>query len=160
MSSKLINGMNNPELKLAAEFPMLRRIPSQQKPYEITINLPVNHNPDFAIFDPQQGRGIWVEVKGRPRNKMWLPMLKAMPDSMKNIYKVVLVSSNKKERLRLGKSLDAIGIEHNDFTLHHTWVQQAAFLFAQDTVNINDGDKQIVCPKIFSICPSDSQELP
>lgn len=131
---KLVNGMNSAELEVATAFPMLRRIPSGQSPREIQIMIAVNHNPDFALFDPASGKGIWVEVKGRTRNPNWFPMMQNMPMWMRKVYKVVLVSTNKEERRKQRARLDKLGIEWYDDTVDVRWIKQAAALFTGEEV--------------------------
>lgn len=125
----LVKGMNEPENFLLRQYPNLTRISSGQKPTELVILTPVGHNPDFRLFNPAEGKGIYVEVKGRPKNRMWYPMMERFPPWLKSIYKVVIVCRDEKDRALMKRRLNTIGIEWNEWTLDPKWVEQAARLY-------------------------------
>lgn len=148
--SKLVNGMNSSEQFIQTQYPMLRRISSAQSPREIEVSVVLRHNPDFAFFNPSEGKGIYVEVKGVIFNKMWLPMLATTPRWFKQIYKVILVTRSKKERNKIKRSLDKIDIEWYDDVMNPEWIEFAAKLYTgQIVLDFDDEDNSMIKP-----CPN------
>lgn len=122
--------LNTIETDLVMQVPMVTRLSSQAKPAVIGITIPKNHNPDFALFYPTQGKGIFVETKGPIRDRSYLLMLEHFPPGLKKIYKVLLYNSSKKEREKVGRRLRRIGIDYSEFVVKPEWIAQAAALYS------------------------------
>jgi hypothetical protein len=118
--------MNNEERALHSRYPFLQRVESAKRPTEITIDVPISRNPDFKLGSPSEGKGIWIEVKGHLRDKLWYKFLEHLPD--KRLYKVVIVVSQKKPREQMMKRLDKIGIDYAYREVNPEWIAFATTL--------------------------------
>lgn len=133
--------LNDAEAELMAMVPGITRISTHANPRFVTITITKNHNPDFKVFYPEQGRGIIIELKGHIQDKYYLPMLKEFPPALKKIYKVVLVERNMRERAKVKKRLDEYGIEWYDDTVDPRWLVQASELYTGIQV-LTDEEKE------------------
>ena len=130
--------MNLVEQSLADAYPGLIRIKEKSGKPPVSVTIVKNHYPDFKILFPEEGAGLWVEVKGHIRDRMYLEMLKNLPDSVKKFYRVLLVETSKKERAKVGKTLDNLGIvwaesPHNKppISIPNEWFVDAANYFKE-----------------------------
>lgn len=121
--------MNKVEQRIVNEFPQLERIASNQFPREVGIAIPRYHNPDFKLFFPERGAGLYIEVKGHIRSSTWIPMLKFAPDSFKAVYRVVIVDTNKNQAKSTARALDKVGIKHSTGTMPKQWLIDATELY-------------------------------
>lgn len=141
---KLIGGMNAVEREVFQSNTYLERIPSQQKPREIEVRVPIRLNPDFKIFYPPLN-GIWVEVKGHLASANWFPALKEFPLWMRKRYKIVVVETNTKKRNQMVEKLQYLGY---DYHIHHKgrgyldnpllpaeWLKYALELYTNDSTD-------------------------
>ena len=105
--------LNKIERQLMLDQPALVRLPSAVKPTAITIEVPINHNPDFMLYH------YFIEVKGRMYKREWIQLLSRLPNPER--YKVVLCAKSPKDRAKLKRALDDIGIENVDFEREPVW---------------------------------------
>jgi hypothetical protein len=124
--------LNNDEARILETFPVLERIPDKTNPYQINVCIQVQHNPDFVLGNPARLRGIWVEVKGRMTNILWYRTLAQLTEEHRKLYKVVLVSSSSKERAKIAKQLDKLGIDWNEKECKREWIEQALSLMTPE----------------------------
>lgn len=123
--------MNIVEQKIANQYPGLVRIEEKKGPAPISVTIVKNHYPDFKILFPEEQAGLWVEIKGHIVDRMYLPMLANYPDSLKKFYRVVLVNKNKKEREKVGRKLDKLGIVWSNLVIPEQWFLDAALLWEE-----------------------------
>jgi len=121
--------LNHAEAQLMEDCPGITRLSSHLKPRFITVVMKKNHNPDFKLFLPEEGRGYIVELKGHIQDRLFLPMLEHFPPALKKIYKVVLVERSMKERAKVKRRLDKIGISWYDDTINPAWIVEATRLY-------------------------------
>lgn len=131
-------GLNKEELKVALSNPMLHRVPNAVKPCILQVEIMHNHNPDFALFN------YFIEVKGRFYKEAWIKMLANLkrPDR----YKIILCSSNKKDRRKLANTLtrrcpeiEWAHIENKSQPWANEWLDAAI----QDWITCSEADREV-----------------
>lgn len=107
--------LNSVERQLMLDQPALVRLPSHIKPTAITVEVPINHNPDFMLYH------YFVEVKGRVYKREWISLLERLPRPDR--YKIVLCAQSRKDRDRLRKQLDkrCPQIEYCEYEQEQLW---------------------------------------
>lgn len=96
--------LNSVESKVLLSNPFLLRIPSAVKPTALTVEIPINHNPDYLLYH------TWVEVKGGRFTREWLKLCSLLKH--KHRYKVIIACDDKRRRNQMTRSLTKSGVEY------------------------------------------------
>jgi hypothetical protein len=113
--------LNQLELSVLAECPILQRIATHQRPIVIQGWVPKNHNCDFILLD-----AMFVEVKGMVRDGMYRSMIAHFPDWLKARYHIVNCENNKQRREALSKYCAKHGVSISEGPTVPPWVVQKA----------------------------------